>query len=52
MVSRAVGGEDSAQTLNLYGGGMRLLVEERGGVQTLNIYGPGGEIIAQVVYDN
>ena len=51
VVSRAVGGDDSAQTLNLYGGGMRPLVEERDGVQTLNIYGPGGRIIAQVVRD-
>ena len=51
VVSNAVGGDDSAQTLNLYGGGMRPLVEERDGVQTLNIYGPGGRIIAQVVQD-
>ena len=51
MVSRAVGGDNSVQTLNLYGGGMRPLVEERGGVQTMNIYGPGGQIIAQVVRD-
>ena len=47
----APAGDDSMQTLNLYGGGMRPLVEERGGVQTLNIYGPWGEIIAQVVQD-
>ena len=42
---------NSARTLNLYGGGMRPLVEERDGVQTLNIYGPGGRIIAQLVRD-
>ena len=48
-VSNAPAGGNSARTLNLYGGGMRPLVEERGGVQTLNIYGPGGQIIAQVV---
>ena len=47
--SNTVGGDNNAQTLNLYGGGMRPLVEERDGVQTLNIYGPGGRIIAQVV---
>ena len=51
VVSNAPGGDNSAQTLNLYGGGMRPLVEERDGVQTLNIYGPGGQIIAQVVRD-
>ena len=50
-VGNAPGGDNSAQTLNLYGGGMRPLVEERDGVQTLNIYGPGGRIIAQVVQD-
>ena len=48
---RVAGNDDSAQTLSLYGGQMRPLVEERGGVQTLNIYGPGGRIIAQVVRD-
>ena len=51
QVSPAPGGDNSARTLNLYGGGMRPLVEERDGVQTLNIYGPGGRIIAQVVRD-
>ena len=51
VVGNAPGGDDGAQTLNLYGGGMRPLVEERDGVQTLNIYGPGGQIIAQVVQD-
>ena len=51
QVSPAPAGADGAQTLNLYGGGMRPLVEERDGVQTLNIYGPGGRIIAQVVQD-
>ena len=44
-------GDNSAHALNLYGSGMRPLVEERDGVQTLNIYGPGGQIIAQVVRD-
>ena len=51
VLSNAPAGDNSAQTLNLYGGGMRPLVEERDGVQTLNIYGPGGRIIAQVVQD-
>ena len=51
VVGNAPAGDNSAQTLNLYGGGMRPLVEERDGVQTLNIYGPGGRIIAQVVRD-
>ena len=50
-VSNAPAGDNTARTLNLYGGGMRPLVEERDGVQTLNIYGPGGRIIAQVVRD-
>ena len=49
VVGNAPAGDDGARTLNLYGGGMRPLVEERDGVQTLNIYGPGGRIIAQVV---
>ena len=51
QVSPAPAGDDGARTLNLYGGGMQPLVEERDGVQTLNIYGPGGQIIAQVVRD-
>ena len=51
VVGNAPAGDAGAQTLNLYGGGMRPLVEERDGVQTLNIYGPGGRIIAQVVRD-
>ena len=51
VVGNAPAGADGAQTLSLYGGGMRPLVEERDGVQTLNIYGPGGRIIAQVVQD-
>ena len=51
VVGNVPGGDDGARTLNLYGGGMRPLVEERDGVQTLNIYGPGGRIIAQVVRD-
>ena len=50
-VGKAPAGDNSARTLNLYGGGMRPMVEERDGVQTLNIYGPGGRIIAQVVRD-
>ena len=50
-VSNAPAGDNRAQTVNLYGGGMRPLVEESGGVQTLNVYGPGGQIIAQVVQD-
>ena len=51
VINAPAGDDNSAQTLNLYGGGMRPLVEERYGVQTLNIYGPGGRIIAQVVQD-
>ena len=30
------------------GHGLRILMEEMGGVQTLNVYGPGGRIIGQV----
>ena len=51
-VSPVSAGHNSTQTLNLYGGQMRPLVEEGGGSQTLNIYGPGGQIIAQVVQDD
>ena len=43
--------DNSLRTLDMYGGGMRPLVEERGGVQTLNIYGSGGQMIAQMVRD-
>ena len=50
-VRNAPAGGNRAQTLNLYGGQMRPLVEEWDGVQTLNIYGLGGQIIAQVGQD-
>jgi len=49
--SSGSGGASSVQTMNVYGGGMRPLVEVTDGVQTLNIYGPGGQIIAQVVQE-
>ena len=49
-ISAAEGGNRS-RTLRAYGGGMRPLVEEKGGVQTLNIYGPGGQMISQVAQD-
>ena len=48
VVRRGAGGDSGARTLNLYGGDMQPLVEEKGGVETLNIYGPGGQIIDQV----
>ena len=49
--SDGAGVGSSVPTLNVYGGGIRPLVQESGGVQMLNIYGPGGQIIAQVVED-
>ena len=50
-VSPGLSGDNSTQTLYLYGGQVGPLVVESGGLRTLKIYGPGGQIIAQVVGD-